>query len=89
MLVAKVKLFRMKYSISLAELGSACGMSLQRIHEIENATYTITPATVDKVCHGMDEVLKQRQSWVNSLQSDLNKHGHTLLEFVEENSYEL
>ena len=89
MLVAKVKLFRMKYSISLAELGSACGISLQRIHEIENAVYAITPATVEKVCHGMDAVLKQRQAWVNSLQTDLNKHGYTLLEFVEENSYEL
>ena len=89
MLVAKVKLLRMKYSISLAELGSACGLSLQRIHEIENATYTITPATAHRIRSGMQTALIQRQKWVDGLYADLEKHGDTLLEFVEENSYEL
>lgn len=89
MLVAKVKLFRMKYNISLAELGSACGLSLQRIREIENATYTITPATANRIRSGMQTVLMQRQKWVDRLHADLEKHGDTLMESVEENHYEL
>jgi transcriptional regulator with XRE-family HTH domain len=89
MLVAKIKLLRMKYRVSRAELGSACGLSPQRIFEIENSSYTVTQATIDKLCRGMEAVLMFRQEQVDMFRTDLHKHQHGLLELVEENSYEL
>ena len=89
MLVAKVKLFRMKYGISRAELGSACGISKQRIYELENEVASITPATMDKLRCGMETVLKEREAWIDAFRTDLEKHRETLMDFVEENRYEL
>ena len=89
MLVAKLMLLRMKYGISRAELGSVCGITPQRIYELEKANYAITPATAEKLCCGMDVVLSRRQGWVDALRVDLQKHRSTLLEYVEENRYEL
>lgn len=89
MLVAKIKLFRMKYGISRAELGSACGISKQRICELENEVAAITPATVEKLRRGMEAVLIQRESWNDSFRLDLEKHRDSLMEYVEENRYEL
>ena len=89
MLVAKVKLFRMKYGISRAELGSALGVTPQWIYALENATGSITPTTAHKLFGGMEAIIRQRQTWVDRLHADLLKHGDTLLELVEENSYEL
>lgn len=89
MLVAKIKLFRMKYGISRAELGSACGISKQRIYELENEVAAVTPATTDKLRRGMEAVLTQRKTWIDAFRMDLEKHRDTLMDYVEENRYEL
>lgn len=89
MLVSKIKLIRMKYGITRAELGLACGLSEQRIHEIETKVGKHVPATMDKLCCGLEKVIVQRQADVFLLCSDLEKHRGTLLEYVEENAYEL
>ena len=88
MLVAKLKLIRMKYGISCAELGAACEVSPQRICQLES-NRSMNAETADKLCRGMEIVLRQRQDWVDSLRADLKKHGHTLMDFVEETRYEL
>ena len=54
MLVAKIKLFRMKYGISREELGTACGVSKQTIFKYETGIITNIP--LDKV-ERMAEVL--------------------------------
>lgn len=89
MLVAKIKLFRMKYGISREELGTACGVSKQRIYELENEEAAILPATADKIRRGMEAVLKDRQVWIDTFRSDLEKHRETLMDYVEETTYEL
>ena len=89
MLVAKIKLFRMKYGISREELGKACGVSKQRIYELENEAAAILPATADKLRRGMEAVLKDRQVWIDAFRSDLEKHRETLMDYVEETTYEL
>ena len=89
MLVAKIKLFRMKYGISREELGTACGVSKQRIYELENEKAAILPATADKMRRGMETVLKDRQVWIDAFRSDLEKHRETLMDYVEETTYEL
>ena len=89
MLVSKLKLFRLKYGITRAELSSACGLSKQRIYEIEAKVGTYAPATTEKLCRGLEKVIIQRQTDVFLFCLDLNKHGGTLLEHVEENTYEL
>ena len=89
MLVAKIKLFRMKYGISREELGTACGVSKQRIYELENKEAAILPATADKMRRGMEAVLKDRQVWIDAFRSDLEKHRETLMDYVEETTYEL
>ena len=89
MLVSKLKLIRLKYGISRAELGSACGLSEQRICEIETKVGARVPATTEKLCCGLEKVIIQRQADIFLLCADLEKHRDTLLEHVEDNTCEL
>ncbi len=89
MLVAKIKLFRIKYGISRAKLGAACGVSKQRIYELENKPAVITPGTAGKLHRGMEAILCERQARVDAFRSDLEKHRDTLTNYVEEHTYEL
>ena len=88
MLVSKLRLIRMKYGISCAELGAMCGLSPQRICQLEDKE-NITEKTTEKLRLGLEAVLRQRQARGDALDADLKKHGHTLTELVEENHYEL
>ncbi len=89
MLVSKLLLFRRKYGISRSELGSACGLSMQRIYELEIIRSKPTSATVEKLHRGLVKVLEQRRSSISAFSADLEKHKTSLLDYVEENSYEL
>lgn len=89
MLVSRLKLLRMKYGITRAELSSACGLSKQRIYEIEARVGTYAPATAEKLITGLEKVIVQRQAGVFLLCADLEKHRSALLEYVEDNTYEL
>ena len=89
MLVSKILLFRRKYGISRSELGAASGLSKQRIYEFETTVGYHMPATVEKLCHGLETIIERRKAGIASLSSDLEKHKTSLLDYVEENSYEL
>ncbi len=89
MLVSKLLLFRRKYGISRSELGSACGLSEQWICELEIKARHHTPVTLEKLCRGLEAVLVQRRSSISAFSADLEKHKTSLLDYVEENAYEL
>lgn len=89
MKVSKMRLLREKHTISLDELGHACHMSLQRIHEIEASGDPVNDETIEKVHKGFLTVLAKREAMNDILRTDILKHGDTLLDYVEEHTYEL
>ena len=45
--------------------------------------------TKEKLQRGFESVVQRREDALRSLRSDLNRHGASLFEPVEENGYEL
>lgn len=90
MLVRKMRILRMKYQITLPELARYCGLSPQRISEIElNAEVILDEATAVKVTGAFSDVIMQRRFMMEHLESAYLKHKDTLLDAVEETTYEL
>lgn len=89
MQVPIIMLLRIKYSISRDELRKACGISNQRICEIELKGKHISGSTKEKLKRGLELVIQQRQDNINALKTDYQKHKETLYELVEETTYEL
>ena len=90
MFVRKIRLFRNKYQIPLPEIAAACGISPQRVSEIElNPGSVLRPETQAKLNAGFDRVVEQRRIGWKELYQDYQWHRDTLLEGVEEARYEL
>lgn len=89
MKVRKMRLLRHKHGITRSELGCACALSPQRISEIELSETGLVPETEEKLRRGFETVARRREDALRSLRSDLNRHGASLFEPVEENGYEL
>ena len=89
MQVRKMRLLRHKHSIARRELGRACGLSPQRISEIELSVEGLTPATEEKLRRAFYAVAAQRNASVQSLTGDLARHEGSLFDAVEEVGYEL
>lgn len=84
--VRKLRVLRIKHGVSLHELSRACGISHQRLSEIElNATDSeITQDTVRKLREGFYKVLTQRTKKLIYLYEDIRKHEKSLFVLVEE-----
>ena len=89
MKVSKILVFRNKYGISREELGRACGISKQRVWELETKSAVVLPSTVERIRKGMERVAIARWRAADDLLFDLIKHKDTLLDYVEEQTYEL
>ena len=89
MQVKKMRLLRHKHRITRPELGRACGLSPQRISEIELSVDKPTPATEEKLWRAFYAVAEQRRANLLSLTGDLARHGGSLFDPVEEAGYEL
>ncbi len=89
MQVRKMRLLRHKHNITRPELGRACGLSPQRISEIELGVERLAPSTEEKLWHAFYAVAEQRKANVLSLTGDLTRHGGSLFDAVEEAGYEL
>ena len=85
----KIRLLRRKYRISLSELAAACGLSGQRVSEIELGITPLSTATAAKIRSGFEKLMEQQQVMLLRLNQDYAKHRETLLEPVEEIDYEL
>ena len=89
MQVRKMRLLRHKHRITRLELGRACGLSPQRISEIELSAENLTQATGEKLRKGFYAVAAQREASLASLCGDLARYENGLFEAVEEAVYEL
>ena len=89
MQVRKMRLLRHKHHITRQELGRACGLSPQRISEIELSVESLTPATEGKLRRAFYAVAAQREKRLLSLTGDLARHDGSLFDAVEEVGYEL
>ena len=85
----KMRLLRKKYRISLAELAAACGLSQQRVSEIELGSTPLSPATTLKIQSGFEKVMERHREMLLHLDQDYTTHRQTLMEPVEEIGYEL
>lgn len=89
MQVRKLRLLRLKYHISLMELSRATGLTPQRISELELGTGNTMEATEQKLIHGVEQVIRQRQRNHSALQDDFLLHKDTLMDLVGEADYGL
>lgn len=90
MQMRKMRLLRMKYQISQSELGEACGLSQQRINELELKTKPETTGeTLTKIQDAFASIIERRRRTLEALEQDFANHEKTLLEGVEETTYEL
>lgn len=89
MQVRKMRLLRHKYGITCPELGRACGLSPQRISEIELSAQRLTPVTEEKLRQAFSLVAEERRCQLSSLHCDLEHYSKSLFDAVEESAYEL
>ncbi len=89
MKVRKMRLLRHKYHISLAELSDACGVSKQRLSEIELDKTSVSTVAARMIADGFSVVEKRRRDNLKALSKDFRRHKNALLESVEEHGYEL
>lgn len=90
MKVRKMRLLRIKHQISLSELARFCGVSPQHISEIElNAEPKLRKETSAKLLAAFSKAIEERNNEMVGLQQDFLNHKDTLMEGVEETTYEL
>ena len=87
--VKKMRILRSKYRIPLRELSDACGISKQRLSEIELGETPVSEAASRTVADAFAAVAERRRDSSNALSRDFRRHKDTLLESVEEHGYEL
>lgn len=90
MIVRKMRLLRKKHQIPLSELARFFGKPIQRINEIElNAEPKLRKDTRAKLLAAYSSIIEERKQDVLGLEQDYLKHKDTLMEGVEETTYEL
>lgn len=89
MKVKRFRILRLRHHISMVELGKACGVSPQRISELELTDHTPEAATVCKIQRGFDRVIAQREEKLNNLRQEYTQCRDELMEKVGEYEYEI
>lgn len=89
MQVRKIRNLRLRHRISTVELGHACGLSPQRVSEIELGDAELSPETQRKLSAGIHLIADQRERELNLLRKDLNSLHTRLFELEEEEHYDL
>lgn len=89
MKVRKFRILRLRHHISMVELGRACGISAQRISELELSKSTPEVETVQKIQSGFVRILDERAGRAAALRQEYEACKDTLMERVGEYEYEL
>ena len=90
MQVRKMRILRQKYGISLTEIARACGVSKQRVSQIELITdRSVELETAGKIIRAFAGIAQRRRTEYQNLERDFTNHKATLLDCVEEDGYEL
>ena len=87
--VRKMRLLRKKHHISLTDIGRFCGISKQRVQEIEMGYKPVSEDTAGRIADTFARIMEQRQAACRELYRDFQCHRETLMERVEEETYEL
>ena len=88
MKVRKMRLLRQKYGITLIEIGSAAGVSKQRVSELELSDCSVTTAVKDRITRAFSYICEGRLSACRPLQDAFARHRDSLFDYVE-SDYEL
>ena len=90
MQVRKIRILRHECGISLVDLARTCGVTRQRISELELDTEAvITPKTKEAVARAFSSILDKRWEKFQRQYRDFEKHRDSLMDCVEECEYEL
>ena len=89
MKVRKFRILRLRHHVSMVELGRACGLSAQRISELELSEGAPEQETIQKIQNGFERILTERMEDAERLHMDYQRCRNALMQRVGEDEYEL
>lgn len=89
MKVRVMRLLRQKHNILCSKIGEKCGVSQQRVNEIELSEGPLRTSTKRKIRKAFFEVAQERERDSAAFLQDLARHSDVLFDSVEEYLYDL
>ena len=89
MKVRKFRILRLRHHVSMVELGRACGLSVQRISELELSEGVPEQETIQKIQNGFERILTERMEDAERLHLEYQRCRNALMQRVGEDEYEL
>lgn len=89
MKVRKFRILRLRHHVSVVELGRACGLSAQRISELELSEGVPEQETIQKIQNGFERILTERMEDAERLHLEYQRCRNALMQRVGEDEYEL
>ena len=89
MKVRKFRVLRLRHHVSMVELGRACGLSAQRISELELSEGVPEQETIQKIQNGFERILTERMEDAERLHLEYQRCRNALMQRVGEDEYEL
>lgn len=89
MKVRKFRILRLRHHVSMVELGRACGVSAQRISELELSEGVPEQETIQKIQNGFERILTERMEDAERLHLEYQRCRNALMQRVGEDEYEL
>ena len=85
----KFRILRLRHHVSMVELGRACGLSAQRISELELSEGVPEQETIQKIQNGFERILTERMEDAERLHLEYQRCRNALMQRVGEDEYEL
>ena len=89
MKVRKFRILRLRHHVSMVELGRACGLSAQRISELELSEGVPEQETIQKIQTGFERILTEGMEDAERLHLEYQRCRNALMQRVGEDEYEL
>ena len=89
MKVRKFRILCLRHHVSMVELGRACGLSAQRISELELSEGVPEQETIQKIQNGFERILTERMEDAERLHLEYQRCRNALMQRVGEDEYEL
>ena len=89
MKLRKFRILRLRHHVSMVELGRACGLSAQRISELELSEGVPEQETIQKIQNGFERILTERMEDAERLHLEYQRCRNALMQRVGEDEYEL
>ena len=87
MKVRKFRILRLRHHVSMVELGRACGLSAQRISELELSEGVPEQETIQKIQNGFERILTERMEDAERLHLEYQRCRNALMQRVGEDEY--